>query len=268
MHTELARAKVNLALHVTGVTDAGYHELDSLVVFADVGDVLHFQSAGDLSLEITGPFGDGLSAGPDNLILRAAALMGSPDVKITLEKNLPVASGIGGGSADAAATLRGLAVFNGLPLPSPEDQLVLGADVPVCVRQETCRMQGIGEDITQLDLTDRFHAVLINPGVGVSTAAVFSGLATKHNPAMDLEDISIAALRQLRNDLEAPAVEIAPTISTVLEALKVSGACIARMSGSGATCFGIFDSAEDAFNAAKSLSAAHPSWWVQPCQLG
>lgn len=263
---EDAFAKLNLTLHVTGQRDDGYHLLDSLVCFAAVGDVVQL-SSGPLSLVIDGPFSAGLDAGGDNLCLRAARLAGG-NAAIRLTKNLPVASGIGGGSADAAAVLRGMTQM-GHALPARPEQL--GADVPVCVGSAVARMQGVGEIVTPLPALPPLHLVLVNPHVAVSTPRIFKAMTCRDNPPMpDIPDFTDAAdligwLGSTRNDLQAAAISIAPVIGDVLAALDHSGAGFSRMSGSGATCFGIFDSAGSAASAAATLS--RKGWWAVPTEL-
>lgn len=264
--SEPAPAKLNLALHVTGRRVDGYHLLDSLVCFTSLGDELRL-SPGPLSLGIDGPFGDGLAAGDDNLCLRAARLAGA-DIGIRLTKNLPVASGIGGGSADAAAVLRGLQRL-GHALPADIQQL--GADVPVCLASVPARMQGIGERIVPLPALPPLHLVLVNPGVALSTPQVFAALEQRENPALpEIPDFATAEalirwLRGTRNDLEAPARHLAPVIGEVLAALNAMGAGFARMSGSGATCFGIFDTAPRAAESAETLQ--RHGWWAMATEL-
>ena len=270
----VARAKVNLALHVTGRRGDGYHLLDSLVAFADFGDVISVEPASSLSLAITGPMAAGLSAGPDNLVLKAAQAMGSPlGASITLDKRLPVASGIGGGSADAAATLQALSVLWGCELPDAATVLALGADVPVCLAGQSCRMAGIGEQISPAVLPPAY-LVLVNPGVGLSTASVFSALTRRDNEALPppepMPDAAALAayLRDCRNDLEAPARTLVPQIAQVLGGLAAQNGCLlARMSGSGATCFGLFATALAADEAAKALTAHSAAWWVQAAKM-
>ncbi|MBC9247813.1 4-(cytidine 5'-diphospho)-2-C-methyl-D-erythritol kinase [Paracoccus sp. 11-3] len=263
---EPAPAKLNLALHVTGRRNDGYHLLDSLVVFAKAGDQLRLRP-GPLSLQIDGPFAAGLDSDGDNLCLRAARLVGA-DVSISLTKNLPVASGIGGGSADAAAVLRGLARMGHLLPDAPEK---LGADVPVCLLSAPARMQGVGEIITPLSALPALPLVLVNPGVGVSTPQVFKAMATRDNPPLppipkfnDLTGL-VNWLTRTRNDLEAPACQICPQISDVLQVLAASGAIFSRMSGSGATCFGLYDSPAKAEMAAQSLK--QHGWWAVATEL-
>lgn len=260
--TEFAPAKLNLALHVTGLRDDGYHLLDSLVVFAATGDRLRL-SPGPMTLNIDGPFAAGLSA-QDNLCLDAARLAGA-QADITLTKNLPVASGIGGGSADAAAVLRGLARM-GTPLPPAPERL--GADVPVCLIGRPARMRGVGEVLDPLpDLPD-LHLVLVNPRLPVATPQVFQALARKDNPPLpdlpasfDLAGL-VGYLAACRNDLQEPAIALCPEIAKVLRALGDEGALLARMSGSGATCFGLFDSARAAGLAAYRIGASYEDWWI------
>lgn len=261
-----APAKVNLTLHITGQRSDGYHLLDSLVAFADVGDRLTV-SLGGSTLTVSGPRAAGVPLGPENLVLRAASHMGV-SARIHLEKHLPAAAGIGGGSSDAAAVLKALADLTGHPVL--DQGLALGADVPVCMVARGALMQGIGETITPVALPP-LSAVLINPGVAVSTGAVFSGLISKENPAMDpmppFRDALelIGWLRTQRNDLEAPACAAQPVISDVLVALQEQGAMLARMSGSGATCFGLFADSKKAAEAA--LNLARPNWWVAATEL-
>lgn len=269
----VARAKVNLALHVVGRRADGYHLLDSLVAFADFGDVVTVQPAPALRLSITGPMGFGLSAGPDNLVLRAALALASPlGADITLDKRLPLASGIGGGSADAAATLQALTALWGCDLPAAAQVLALGADVPVCLAGQSCRMAGIGDQIAPVALP-RAYLVLVNPGVALSTAAVFGALLRRDNdPLPGLLSVPDAAalaayLRVCRNDLQAPAIALVPQIADVLAALSAQEGClIARMSGSGATCFGLFASQSSADLAALALRPAL-RWWVQAAAM-
>ncbi len=256
--SELARAKVNLSLHITGKRADGYHLLDSIVVFPEVGDELRREGEG---LRLSGPFAAGLSS-EGNLVTKAAALLGkAPDIHLV--KNLPVASGIGGGSADAAATLRLLA--DG-PLP---DALLLGADVPACVLSKPLRMEGIGERLTRLPALPDYAIVLVNSGEAVSTAAVFKALEVTDNPAGKSlpEGLSTPAFFQfiasLRNDMQPAAMGLCPSIGTVIAALNAQPNCaLARMSGSGGTCFGLFESLEKAETAAREIQRVAPDWWV------
>lgn len=272
---ESAPAKINLCLHVTGQRNDGYHLLDSLVAFAEIGDTVSARPWQGLSLSITGPEGAGLSAGADNLVLRAARLMGARDLALTLDKCLPLASGIGGGSSDAAACLRLLAQRMNAPLPSRKLALALGADVPVCLDPRACRMRGIGEDITPLPPLPPLWLVLVNPRLEVSTPQVFRALSRRDNPPLPQtlpvwKDAAALCdwLAGQRNDLEAPAITIAPVIGQVLDVLGATDGCsLARMSGSGATCFGLYASPEAAERAALTISAAFPNWWCVPTSL-
>lgn len=282
--TEQAHAKINLYLHVTGKRPDGYHLLDSLVVFAGAGDSLQYQPGAEpLHLELTGRFGQTLgadAAGPDNLVMKAAAALRSVSGssahvqggRLVLTKELPVASGIGGGSADAAAAIRLLA--RAWQVDVPVGTLMhlaekLGADVPVCVASQTARMEGIGEHLSAAPHLPACGMVLVNCGQAVSTPDVFRKrdsafreraiLPAEWKSAQDMAN----DLARLGNCLEAPACEVCPPVRTVLSALAGQEDCLlARMSGSGATCFALFPSAEDARKAAHALGADHPSWWV------
>lgn len=266
-----APAKINLTLHVTGQRADGYHLLDSLVVFADVGDRLRFAPAGELTLDVTGPLAPGVPTDGRNLVLKAAALFAADrGAAITLEKHLPAAAGIGGGSSDAAAALRGLAALWDLPLPGERAVLSLGADVPVCLNPRPVRMRGVGEDIVTGPCLPDFGLVLVNPGIEVATAAVFAALKRKDNPPMPhppgwaTAAVMAHWLREQRNDLEPPARRLAPVIREVLDVIAATQGClIARMSGSGATCFGIYDSRDEAEAAAELIGAGAPHWWVR-----
>jgi 4-diphosphocytidyl-2-C-methyl-D-erythritol kinase len=270
-----APAKVNLALHVTGRRGDGYHLLDSLAVFAGVGDRVAAAPAGGLTLCVTGP-GAGALAGAlddegDNLVLRAARFLApGRGAAITLEKRLPVASGIGGGSSDAAAALRVLARLWGVALPAPAETAALGADVPVCLDPRPRRMGGIGEALGEVPALPPVWLVLANPGVAVPTGPVFQGLARRDSPPLPEmpKDWGGAAglalwLRGTRNDLEAPAAAIAPAIGAARAALEAQAGClVARMSGSGATVFGLFAQEAAATAAAAAIRRAEPGWWV------
>jgi 4-diphosphocytidyl-2-C-methyl-D-erythritol kinase len=272
--TEFAPAKINLCLHVTGQRLDGYHLLDSLVVFCDVGDRLEASLSDHLSLGLEGPFAEGLPLGEDNLVLRAARRF-EENAAFTLEKNLPPSSGIGGGSADAAAAIRALRRLTGRPGPEPSEILALGADLPVCLAGRPTRMRGVGEDLSPVPALPEAHLLLVNPRVEVPTPAVFRALARRDNPGLpntlpDWPDCAALAdwLSGQRNDLEAPALSIAPVIGTVLNRLgALPQVLLARMSGSGATCFALFDRAEQAEAGAAEIRAAHPDWWVAPCPV-
>jgi len=275
---EPACAKINLALHVTGQRADGYHLLQSLVVFADVADRISAEPAQESGLTVSGPFAPDLD-GPqsDNLVLRAARSFLSeaerPEAfQLHLEKNLPVASGIGGGSADAAAVLRLLHTR----FPDALDEatlqrlaLDLGADVPVCLLSKPAIMSGIGEDLEPAPSLPRVGMVLINPGVGVSTPSVFKHLKTRENPplpalpaAFESPEHLFSVLSETRNDLEGPARFVCPEIENVLHALNTDkDVRFARMSGSGATCFGLCVPGAETRIAAR-IHAVHPQWWV------
>ncbi|MDF0695085.1 4-(cytidine 5'-diphospho)-2-C-methyl-D-erythritol kinase [Rhizobium sp. MC63] len=277
--TEEARAKINLALHVTGQRADGYHLLDMLVTFADCGDRLGFLPAQADAFTLSGPFGETLAGdGGSNLVLLARDLLRETvgalafPVHIHLQKNLPIASGIGGGSADAAATLRGLMRLWGMSLPVESLAglaLKLGADVPMCLESRPLIARGIGERIEAVPDLPAFAMVLANPLKGVSTPEVFRRLAAKNNPVLHLAPgLSgtsgwLTAIGLARNDLEAPARELVPEITMISQMLQASGALITRMSGSGATCFGIFASMAAAKEAASALHGERPDWYVQ-----
>ncbi len=283
-----APAKLNLYLRVVGRRADGFHELDSIVAFAAFGDVVTAMPAPDgaLTLALDGPFADALArAGPadDNLVLRAARALARltgtrRGARLTLTKNLPVASGIGGGSADAAATVQGLgALWRVAPEPAAIDALALalGADVPVCLDGRPCRVRGIGERITPLAALPDAPLVLVNPGVPLATRAVFAARTGGFSAALDglpaLADVDVIAelVRAGGNDLTAPARRLLPAVGDVLSALAARPGCTAAaMSGSGATCFGLFTSAETAALAEGYLRAAQPGWWVAATRLG
>lgn len=270
---EHAPAKVNLALHVTGRRPDGYHLLDTLVAFAEAGDRVTVAPAQYDSFSIEGPFAALLRDEADNLVPRARDLLRDihgalPPVAITLEKNLPVASGIGGGSSDAAAALRALVRFWRLDFPIGTlvaAALPLGADLPMCLHARTLFARGIGEEIEPVEGLPPLHMVLANPGVAVPTPAIFRALASRENPPLPALPGSgglAAWLAETRNDLETPARALAPQIGNALSALAANGATLARMSGSGATCFGLFASAGEAQAAASAIAARHPAWYV------
>ena len=264
---EVAYAKVNLALHVRAREADGYHRIETLFAFCEHGDRLSVAEGDRLSLSVTGPFAGALACEPDNLVLRAArALGGDRSAALTLEKNLPVASGIGGGSADAAATLRLLNRW--WDIGASEAELIriaasLGADVPACVRSRTARGEGRGDLLSEA--TPDFAGtpiLLVNPGVPVSTAAVFSTW-----DGVDRGPLG-TSLEDSRNDLEPPALTIAPAIDAVLARLTgAEGSLLVRMSGSGATCFALFADAASRDEAAAAIGADRPDWWFLASRL-
>jgi len=281
------RAKVNLTLRVNGRRADGYHDLESVVAFADCADQLTLTPGSDLDLKMSGPLAQACGDTSDNLVLKAARLLAErvPDMKagsFSLDKVLPVAAGIGGGSADAAAALRLLAQLNGLALDDPriiEVAKLTGADVPVCVNSRGCVMTGVGETLQPLSLP-KMPCVMVNPGVPVATKDVFNALGLRNgqllvgatdvllrdrswpDEAASLEEW-VEALAASSNDLEAPAMRVQPVISAVISALSATnGAWLARMSGSGATCFAIYENTAEAGRAAEKLRRDHPGWWV------
>lgn len=282
---EEAPAKINLALHVTGRRADGYHLLDMLVSFARHGDRVAFRASAQDEFSLSGRFGPLLSADAeagDNLVFKArdllrqaaqAAGFDAPAVHIHLEKNLPIASGIGGGSADAAATLRGLMRLWQLTLPDEKVTAIalkLGADVPMCLASQPLVARGIGEAIGLLPAFPSFPIVLGNPLVGISTPDVFRHLTRKDNPPLLFPTQMprgssewIEVIRNLRNDLEPPARSICGEISVLSGLIESQQPMVTRMSGSGATCFGIFESAEQAKAAAASLHRQKPDWYFQ-----
>lgn len=283
---EEGRAKVNLSLRVVGRRADGYHDLESVVAFADCADRLTLEPGGELRLATTGPLAADCGETSDNLVFKAAKLLADavPNLKLgafALDKVLPVAAGIGGGSADAAAALRLLARLNNLPLDDPRLQevaLATGADVPVCLFSRACDMTGVGEQLLPLALPS-MPCVMVNPRLPVATKDVFRELGLRNGellvgatdvleaPAWPEQGGSIDdwvdVLETVANDLEAPALRIEPVIGDVLEALRSSaGVKLARMSGSGATCFAIYGAAAEADAAAEKIRSDHPGWWV------
>lgn len=272
--TLFAPAKVNLALHVLGRRDDGYHDLDSIVAFADVGDRLTFTPAADFAITLSGPFAAALPQAGDNIIARAWSVAQSivrtrgralPPVAVHLEKNLPVASGIGGGSANAAAALKGFLRIAGLSEVDEEVAaagLSIGADVPVCLSGAACRMQGVGERITPLPGFAPMRAILVNPLVEVSTPAVFRGLALEKGQRFGTAIADPRDPAGWRNDLAPPAIALAPVIGEVLQRLgSIPGVTRTFMSGSGATCVALCVDE----NVRPELD---PTWWMAPTLLG
>ena len=283
---ETAYAKINLALHVRRRREDGYHELETLFAFVDAGDRLSVEPADTLTLELTGPFGRALQADADNLVLRAAralhdaydrdgpvsrdwqARLGLPfGAKITLEKNLPIASGIGGGSADAAAAIRLLTALWDLPDDYGRHLSIaaeLGADVPACIASQACVGTGTGIELklAENDLV-RTPVLLVNPQVPLSTGPVFKAWDGEDRGALPEGPASRIA-REGRNDLEAPAISLCPVIAEVLAAMQATNPWLARMSGSGATCFALYDTTETRDAAAAVMPAG---WWTMAGRL-
>jgi 4-diphosphocytidyl-2-C-methyl-D-erythritol kinase len=287
---ESAPAKVNLTLRVLGRRADGYHDIESLVVFAEVGDRLTLTPGNALALSVVGPRAAQSGAEADNLVLKAARALAARIAGLRagafrLEKNLPAAGGLGGGSADAAAALRLLARANNLPPDDPrlaEAARATGADVPVCLDPRPRVMRGIGEILSAPLPLPRLSALLVNPGVAVPTKLVFASWRPSANPvgasaaAADFTSAKTLDEHQLLewlaregNDLEAPAIVLAPPVADVLASLRsVAGCRLARMSGSGATCFALFSSATDAAAAGSDLRARFPEWWISETVLG
>ena len=263
MITETGYAKLNLALHVRGRRDDGYHELETLFAFVDRGDVLTARNAGRDELHTVGEFA-GLIDNPfDNIVAKALRTLPRADgLAITLEKNLPVAAGLGGGSADAGAVFRLVERTHGWPDDWAARAAQLGADVPACVRSETCVGRGTGTKLEPVpsDLAGA-PVLLVNPRVPLATAPVFTGwdgIDRGPLPPGSVREIALAG----RNDLAAPAIALCPVIAEVLAALRDTGAWLVRMSGSGATCFALYDAASARDSARAAVTAAHPDWWT------
>jgi len=258
----LAPAKINLTLHVTGRRADGYHELDSLVVFAALGDEVTLAPGAGLRVE--GPFAAGVPAGADNLMSCAAAMIGVPQAPLVLTKRLPAAAGMGGGSSDAAAVLHVLAAEHGLAIPEVPALMRLGADLPVCMAAPApSRMRDLGELVEPVAALPELGVLLVNPGLPLATPAVFAALESRSNPPMPerLPDWGSAEafcawLAEMRNDLELPARRLMPQIGDVLEQIAAQPGCaLARMTGSGATCFGLFPDPAALASAERALAA-------------
>lgn len=275
--SQIAPAKINLALHVTGQRQDGYHLLESLVVFVNFGDKISVKRADADAFKMSGPYGGDLPSDGNNLVLKARDMLrklfpsyASP-VAIHLEKYLPIASGIGGGSSDAAAVLHALSVLWGIEI-DPEHMgsigLKLGADVPMCLHGKPLIARGIGEKIERIAAFPQLPMVLVNSGISIATPQVFAALQKRNNPALpDMPQFSTIAdvctyLGETDNHLFAATTTLNPAIGETMEALHVTVPQLVRMSGSGATCFGIYTSDEAATNAASSLRKNHPTWFV------
>ncbi len=285
-NTAFAAAKVNLYLHVAPPTPDGYHPIASLMAFADVGDTVRAAPADALSMTIDGPFGQGLSAGPDNLVLRAAAALlaraGRADAgaALVLTKALPIAAGLGGGSSDAGAALRLINALLGLGFDEPalEDVAAeIGADGAACLRGRMLLAEGRGERLSPAPAMPPLPAVLVNPGVPSPTGPVYRaydasgapGLADRadHAPFVAVRDVAFW-LAACRNDLEPPALALEPRIGEALVALRAGPeSLLVRMSGSGATCFALCEDEASAEALAARIAAQHPAWWVKACTL-
>ena len=278
-HRVIARAKVNLALHVTGQLPNGMHLIDSLVAFPDIGDILVFRRSNKVSLSIEGLFGSELlknTKTSENIVLRAAKLILKSDegVSIKLIKNLPIAAGIGGGSTDAASTIRVLSKLFNRPIPNLDKIAKLGADLPVCMFTKFQRVRGVGEIVRELPVPAPIWIVLANPGVYVSTEKVFNALRSKNNTPLTnkskfkSETVFFEYLAKQRNDLEAVTCSLVPEVEILLELLKNSYDCkVSRMSGSGATCFGLYLKKDSAEKAVSQIRVAYPNYWVKMGRL-
>jgi len=278
MIKKIAKPKVNLFLHVTGKREDGYHFLESLVVFPDGGDELIVRESAQLALSVSGPFSDDMGDLSDNLVLKAARILQRHTgcrlgAEIELVKNLPVASGIGGGSADAATALHLLAKLWQCSLSGEELRdigLSLGADVPACLIEKPLLMTGIGEKLREIGHFPNFHILLINSKSKVSTPEVFRNITIPSEaPIVEATEFAttdhlLASLKVCRNDLQLAALKVAPDILQALSVIDAQSGCgLARMSGSGATCFGIFESRADAEAAASNIAREFPDWWVK-----
>jgi len=280
-----APAKINLYLHVTGRLDNGYHTLDSLIAFTDIGDDITIEPSADFEFHVTGPYGAHFStketdASPNssNLVVQAAWALARAGhtmlpVKITLTKNLPLAAGIGGGSSDAAAALWGLCEALGIPRASaflPDLMLELGADVPVCFTCQPARVRGVGDVLDPAPMMPEIPVVLVNPGIPCPTAKVFSlyGGPYRENIVLprsfeSVHDL-VKFLRGCQNDLQEAAMDLVPPIREAINALHAENNCIfSALSGSGATCFGLFESHRSAQEAARNLALRYPQWWIK-----
>jgi len=285
---QFAPAKINLTLHIKGRREDGFHLIESFVVFCDVGDEITVSSYDGFALNLTGPFAGLLQNEESNIALEAAKSFVNgfrdclPGVQVELVKNLPIAAGMGGGSSDAAAVIRALAYLvdvNVSRTAAGQIAIGLGADVTVCLDPQASFMSGVGNIITSLPALPEIHAILVNPNIKMLTGAVFAALAVPGAIRRDEEGLMpehafsdaadlVAFVGSCRNDLEAPALRMCPEISDVREALLVQDGCLlARMTGSGATCFGLFDTREQARRGAENIREKTPSWWVKPCRL-
>lgn len=287
-----APAKINLFLHILNRRDSGYHDIESLVTFADIGDQITIKNHPDFSFTLTGPYGAGFnskerdfSPGSSNLVVKAVwelarIFQKSPSLHITLEKNLPIASGIGGGSADAAAIVWGLMKWWGIVPSSHSSRQIhefmcnLGADVPVCYECTPSFVQGIGDKVSPCRGLPEIAAILINPGKKCLTSSVFAGFDQNFSTAVKMPDQFnhtdhfIEFLKHQDNDLTKAACDVVPEIENILYALQSSDNCLlARLSGSGATCFGLYEDIKDAEKAAAELRQTNPDWWIKPCWL-
>ena len=275
---ETAPAKINLNLRVVGRRADGYHDLESLVAFADLGDELTLTPGSKTALEISGPFAKDCGAPGDNLVLKAASALGLPAGRFTLDKRIPVAAGLGGGSADAAAALRLIARANNVALDDRQlmdAAVACGADVPVCLQSKPRIIRGLGEQLASLLALPKLHAILVNPGVPLRTVDVFASFRGDEPSNMPVDNVPLerrallAWLAARGNCLTRAAVARVPAITGVFDAIgALSGCRLVRMSGSGATCFGLFDDDAAAIAAANELAKSRENWWICPVTLG
>ena len=276
MISEFAPAKINLSLHLVGQKSDGYHLLDSIVSFVNVGDKISIEPGKSGDLKVAGPFAKDLPRSNHNLVLKAARLFNNIKFsRITLEKNIPVTSGIGGGSADAAATVRLFSKFYNKPELTVEKLISLGSDVPVCMQKGIVRMMGVGEEIINLSPAPKVGILLVNPRKALSTAEVFSAVKEKNNPGLNLQGSGEKSLNSwfdwinsMRNDLTASAIDLIPDIRFILDKLiTCEGARVVRMSGSGATCFALFEDFDLLQDAKLKIMKEFPSFWCEAGEL-
>ena len=276
MISEFAPAKINLSLHLVGQKSDGYHLLDSIVSFVNVGDKISIEPGKSGDLKVAGPFAKDLPRSNHNLVLKAARLFNNIKFsRITLEKNIPVTSGIGGGSADAAATVRLFSKFYNKPELTVEKLISLGSDVPVCMQKGIVRMMGVGEEIINLSPAPKVGILLVNPRKALSTAEVFSAVKEKNNPGLNLQGSGEKSLNSwfdwinsMRNDLTASAIDLIPDIRFILDKLiTCDGARVVRMSGSGATCFALFEDFDLLQDAKLKIMKEFPSFWCEAGEL-
>lgn len=264
-----ARAKINLGLHVTGVLSNGYHNLESLVTFANIKDRIEVTFSNELKLSVSGPFAHAVPRDATNIVIKAAKfLLPEGTAHIRLTKNLPVQAGLGGGSADAAATLRSLSKLWKIPIPNYSE--TLGADVPVCLKSKPAIMKGIGEKITPVEIPENLQIILVKPKTGLSTIEIFNSLENKNNTEMPVflgtksPDIFFNHLKFLRNDLLHNAIYHEPEIKKIISFLKTqSGVNYVQMSGSGTTCFGLFNNSKNSKIAFKNVKKHFPDYWCE-----
>ena len=276
MISEFAPAKINLSLHLVGQKSDGYHLLDSIVSFVNVGDKISIEPGKSGDLKVAGPFAKDLPRSNHNLVLKAARLFNNIKLsRITLEKNIPVTSGIGGGSADAAATVRLFSKFYNKPELTVEKLISLGSDVPVCMQKGIVRMMGVGEEIINLSPAPKVGILLVNPRKALSTAEVFSAVKETNNPGLNLQGSGEKSLNSwfdwinsMRNDLTASAIDLIPDIRFILDKLiTCDGARVVRMSGSGATCFALFEDFNLLQDAKLKIMKECPSFWCESGEL-